>query len=256
MTAAIPYEPDRGPWGKARRQLTRLHARRPAPRDAGRGLVTFSFDDAPASSIAHGAPVLEERGTRGTWYLCAGLFGAEIAHLGGRMAGRDETAELGARGHEVACHTWGHLDCGRTAPAELADDLDRNDAALRAIGAEPRTFAYPFGDVGFGTKRLVGRRFALCRTVRPGLLRRGSDLAQAPGVGLQGPGGEATALRWIARAAADRAWLILFTHDVRPDAGAWGCTPDALARVADAALAAGLEPVTAAEGARRFGALA
>ena len=251
MTAAV-YEPDRGMAGKLRRRLTRLHARRPAPAAPGRGMVTFTFDDVPASSVHAGAPVLEARGLAGTWFVSMGLCGA-TAHLG-RYAEPDELAALHARGHEVACHTFSHLDCGRVTSAAFAEDLDLSGEALGRHGWAPRTFAYPFGEVAFGAKREAGRRFALARSVRPGLLRRGSDLAQAPSVGLQGPEGEATALRWVARAARRRAWLILFTHDVQAEPSAWGCTPEALARVADAARAHGLDVVTAAEGARRMGA--
>lgn len=248
---SAPYRPDMGPLGKLRRRLTRLHARRPAPAAPACGMVTFSFDDAPASSLHHGAPVLEARGLKGTWYVSAGLWGA-TAHLG-RYTTREETAEIAARGHEVACHTFSHLDCTRVTPAAFAEDVDQNRAALADLGCETRTFAYPFGEVGFGAKREMAGRFPLARTVAAGLVRRGSDMAQAPSVGLQGSGGEAAAARWIARAKVEKAWLILFTHDVSETPTAWGCTPDALARAADAAVAAGLEVVTAAEGARCMG---
>ena len=249
---SAPYQPDMGPVGKLRRRVTRLRARRPARRAPAHGMITFSFDDAPASSAHTGAPVLEMRGLKGTWYVAMGLCGA-TAHLG-RYTTAEEVSDLHARGHEIACHTFSHGDCSRQTPREFAADLDLNGAALRLLGCEARTFAYPFGEVAGGPKREAGRRFALARGVQHGLLRRGSDLAQAPAVGLQGPHGEAEALRWTARAAAEGAWLILFTHDVQAEPTEWGCTPQALARVADAALAAGLDVVTAAEGARRLGA--
>ena len=50
-----------------------------------------------------------------------------------------------------------------------------------------------------------------------------------------------------------RAWLILYTHDVREDPSPWGCTPAALARLIDRARADAFEIVTMAEGARRLG---
>ena len=201
-----------------------------------------------------GAPVLEARGARGTWFVAAGLAGV-TGHLG-RMATLAEARDLAGRGHELACHTFSHGDCARQDRRTFAADLDRNAESLRGLGCGARTFAYPYGEVSFGAKRELGGRFALARTVRAGLVRRGSDLMQAPGVGLQGRAGEAQALRWLARAAAGRAWVILFTHDVQAQPTEWGCTPEALARTADAALAAGLEIVPVSEGARRMGALA
>ena len=88
-------------------------------------------------------------------------------------------------------------------------------------------------------------------------MHAGSDLAQAPSVGLQGAAwrGDRPALA-VARAAEQGAWLILFTHDVQAEPTEWGCTPQALARVADAAAGLGLDVVTAAQGARRMGARA
>ena len=249
---ATVYEPDRGPIGKVRRRLVRAYARRPAPRGPGpRGWITFSFDDAPASSVQAGAPVLERRGVRGSWFISAGLFGSRD-HLGAYVTAED-VADLGRRGHEVACHTFSHLDCARMPAAAVVEDIELSRARLAELGRPPETFAYPFGEVAFGAKAALGGRFRLLRAIHPGLVRRGSDLAQAPSVGLQGPDGESTALAWTARAAAQRAWLILFTHDVQAEPTEWGCTPEALGRVADAALAAGLEVVTAAEGARRLG---
>ena len=246
------YRPDLGPVGKLRRRLTRFYARRPAPAEPGAGLVTFTFDDAPASSVQEGAAILEAAGRKGSWYISAGLCGGH-GHMG-RFATKAEVVDLHVRGHEVACHTFSHLDCARMTTSAFVEDVDRNRAALKALGCATETFAYPFGEVSFGPKRELSRRFTLSRTAQAGLIRRGSDLAQAAGVGLLGPDGEAASLAWIARAAAERAWVILFTHDVRPEPSPWGCTPAALSRVLDAALAAGLEVVTAAEGARRMGA--
>ena len=55
------------------------------------------------------------------------------------------------------------------------------------------------------------------------------------------------------RAADRKAWLSLYTHDVQAEPSPWGCTPEALGRLADAAKARGFDVVTAAEGARRLG---
>ena len=54
------------------------------------------------------------------------------------------------------------------------------------------------------------------------------------------------------RATARRAWLILYTHDVVEPPSPFGCTPAALKRLIEHALAAEAEVVTVAEGARRL----
>ncbi len=247
MTA---YQADASLTGKLRRRVTRLVHRRPAPRGPERPMVSFAFDDAPATAAAAGAAVLEQRGVRGTYFVCAGLDGGDGPM--GRYATADDYQRLAAAGHEIGCHTFSHLDCGQASGAAAVDEAAHNCERLREWGLScPATFAYPYGDVAPETKRALAGRYRLLRALHPGLIRAGSDLNQAPAVGVEGPGGEAVARRWLAHAKTRRAWLILYTHDVADPPSPWGCTPDALARLVDAALADGFEVVTVAEGVRR-----
>ena len=76
----------------------------------------------------------------------------------GRFADASEISDLIRRGHEVAGHTFDHLDCHRTPEADLTFDLDANDAALRGLGAAPIHFAYPYGEVSPRAKALLAGR--------------------------------------------------------------------------------------------------
>lgn len=247
------YSADRSLAGKLRRRYARLVARRPARVALERPMVSFTFDDAPATAIAVGAPILEDAGARGAYFIAAGLAGREGPM--GRYAGREEVLAVQAAGHEVACHTFSHLDCGVAGRARIEADVARNHAAFAAWGAgEAASFAYPYGDVSPAAKRVLGGRYAVLRALNHGLIESGTDLNQAPAVGIEGPHGEAVALAWLQRAVRRRAWLILYTHDVAETPSGWGCTPGALARLAAAARAAGCDIVTVAEGARRLAA--
>lgn len=233
------YSPDRSLKGKLRRRWSRLVARRPLAADISRPMVSFTFDDAPESAVRAGAAVLEDEGVRGTFYVCAGLDG-KIGPMG-RYADTAGYAELANRGHEAACHTYSHLDCGKAAGEVIAQDVARNREALGRQGLATRTFAYPYGDVSPQAKAALGDRFTALRALHPGLVRRGADLNQLPAVGIEGPDGEARAAPWIDRAARERAWLILYTHDVQTEPSPWGCTPEALRRLVQRAKAAGCE---------------
>ena len=214
-------------------------------------MLSFAFDDAPASATQVGAQVLESRGLRGTYYIAAGLAGADSPS--GPIARLPDVSRIAKAGHEIGCHTYSHLDCGQAATARALDDVDHNREALRAWGLpSPQTFAFPYGDVTFGSKKALSARFSLLRALHHGLITGGSDLNQAPAVNIEGDEGEARARRWLTRAAARRGWLILFTHDVLEFPSDWGCTPAARARLADAALQGGFDVVTVAEGARRL----
>ena len=246
------YSADASLKGKLRRRICRLQARRAARACPG-PMVSFSFDDAPVSAAVEGARILDARGVKGTWFISMGLAGRD-----GPMGPNADAAELRAligAGHEIGCHTFSHLDCGQAPAGLAAGDVERNRQALQALGApEPVSFAYPYGDVSGPAKAALATRFGLLRALHHGLIAEGADLNQAPAVGIEGPDGEATARRWLKRALDRRAWLILYTHDVRDDPSPYGCTPAALERLVDEAIAAGAEVVTVAEGCRRIGA--
>jgi peptidoglycan/xylan/chitin deacetylase (PgdA/CDA1 family) len=253
MEAFAAYSADPSLKGKLRRRLVRLVERRPARVRLDRPMVSFTFDDAPASATHAGARTLEMRGVRATYFVSASLAGRDGPT--GRFATRAETMAMQAGGHELACHTFSHLDCGVTPVADIAADVERNHAVLTDWGVRDlSTFAYPYGDVSAPAKSALGARYKLLRALHRGLVEDGTDLNQAPAVGIEGPEGEAVAADWLARAIRRKAWLILYSHDVSDRPTPWGCTPDALGRLADQALAAGCDIVTVAEGARRIAA--
>jgi len=243
------YHADSSWRAKLRRRTVRLASRRPA-RAPRRPMLSFAFDDVPASAAVTGAEILERRGLKASYYVAAALAGTDAPT--GRMACADAVRRLAEAGHEIGCHTYSHLDCGQATAHDAVEDVARNAETLTAWGLpRPTTFAFPYGDVAPATKRALAGRFDLMRALHQGLITAGADLNQAPSVGVEGPEGEALALRWLDRLAERPAWLILTTHDVADEPSAWGCTPATLERLLDAALADGIEVVTVAEGAAR-----
>jgi peptidoglycan/xylan/chitin deacetylase (PgdA/CDA1 family) len=195
---------------------------------------------------------LETRGLRGTYYFAAGLAGRDGPM--GRFATGEDARRLYQAGHEIACHTYSHLDCGQSSRATTLQDVDRNAESLAAWGAgEPVSFAYPYGDVASPAKTALSGRFKTLRALHHGLITDGADLNQAPAVGIEGEAGEAVAGAWLDKAKTRKAWLILYTHDVAEQPSQWGCTTAALERLIDRAVADGFDVVTVAEGARRIG---
>ena len=245
------YSADRSLRGKLRRRYTRLAFRKRLRLALDRPMITFSFDDVPATAALAGARVLDAAGLKGTFYICAGLEDGDGPM--GRYGSSEDARRLAAAGHEVACHTFSHLDCGQADRTTITADVDRNGVALAMRGApDPVSFAYPYGDVSFAAKKALGGRFKTLRTVQAGLVTNGADANQLPAVGIEGEDGEARALRWMDEAVRRKAWLILYTHDVAEAPSAWGCTPEALARLAERAKGA-FDVVTMAQGALRAG---
>lgn len=247
------YRADPSLPAKLRRRLVRLAYRRPALRSPERPMITFAFDDTPASAARVGARVLKARGVKGTYYFCAGLAGTH-GHMG-EYATREDMLRVAEAGHEIGCHTFSHLDCGKAVGPAAAADIVRNAETLAdwGVATDLQTFAYPYGDVGFPAKAHAGERFTLARALHHGVIGRGTDLNQAPAVGIEGNDGEALASGWIDRAAATNSWLILYTHGVEDRPTLFGCSEAALARLLDQALERGVQVVTAREGAAMVG---
>lgn len=252
MDYSQAYQPDRSLTGKLRRRFVRRLHRRPLSVAPGRPMISFSFDDAPLTAVETGAALLEAKGLRGTYYVSGGLAGVEAPM--GVCARADDYRRLAAVGHEIACHTATHLDCGKASGSRALADVEANAVLLADWGAdEVVSFAYPYGDVAGGPKGALASRYATLRGLHHGLISKGCDLNQTPAVGVEGPRGEALARRWMKRALARKAWLILYTHDVRPSPSPWGCTPETLGRLIEHAVDDGFEVVTVAQGARRLG---
>ena len=239
--------------GKLKRRIARVVHRRPLRVAPGRPIISFTFDDAPVSATRAGAEVLEARGLRGTYYVSAGLSGTEVPM--GVCAVADDYRRVAAAGHEIPCHTYSHLDCGRASAAMADADVARNLATLEDWAGGPiESFAYPYGDVSAGPKGALKGRFSNLRGLHHGVIEQGTDLNQTPSVGIEGPPGPELARRWMAEALKRKAWLVLYTHDVGPEPSFWGCTPQVFADLVDEAVAAGFEVLTVRDAMRRLAA--
>lgn len=238
--------------GKLGRETARLAARRPACKAPPRAMVSFTFDDAPASAATFAGAHLEAAGFRGTYFVC----GAYMDGMDGPLAPYADWSAvraLAAQGHEIACHTHGHRNCAVIGPAEAVAETARNREAFEQHGlSAPTTFAYPFGDLSAGAKAALAPHFNLLRATHAGLMSKGSDLNQAPAVAIEGAAAARTGITWLERAMAEGAWLILYTHDVAEAPSPYGCTPAAFEAVVGKVRELGLEVVTMAEGAARL----
>ncbi|MFC4726403.1 polysaccharide deacetylase family protein [Glycocaulis abyssi] len=226
------YQPAGGLFGKVRRLAARAGVRRPIGVAINEPIVSFTFDDFPRSAALNGAPMLEKRGWRGTFYTAMGFLGT-TTHLG-EMMQRADIEALHARGHEIACHTYAHLDASHCEADIFADDCERNCAELMDLGIlRPRTsFAFPYGEASPAIKRALQPRYGALRGVRHGINRKGDDMNLLKAVALDGgKAGLDKALRAIHEVRREPGWLIFYGHDVRENPSEWGCTPDFLATI-------------------------
>jgi peptidoglycan/xylan/chitin deacetylase (PgdA/CDA1 family) len=212
-------------------------------------MITFTFDDVPASACGIGAAILEQYEARGTFYVSGGGCGA--ASPGGRLATTDQLNALQARDHELGCHTYSHPPVSAISHNELVADLERSRRFLKGINSAcaVRNFAYPYGDLSFRTKRYLETQFDSCRSLLPGVNERTADLGALKTCPLENATiDRREVLEFIAQAVRTNGWLIFSSHDVEDPPSKFGVTPDLLAFAVRTAKDAGCRLVTIADG--------
>src|ERR1700712_5086037 len=118
-------------------RLHRIRKRQP--------VVSFTFDDFPASAHEQGAAILESFGVRASFFTSTALLGKP--HPLWKMAGPDAISDLADRGHEIALHTHGHVPLWQTNRRTLTSDVERNLSQLQKLSPKLtiESFAYPYG---------------------------------------------------------------------------------------------------------------
>ncbi len=186
--------------------------------------VSLTFDDARASQVERGIPLLDRYEVKATFYVVPDRLGERLA------AWRQAVAN----GHEIGNHTVRHPCTGNfgfarekaledyTLEAMERELLEANRRIAAALGVRPRTFAYPCGQkfVGRGTQLrsyvpVVAWMFSAGRGWMDEAANDPAfcDPAQLLGVELDGLDFEA-AKKLIDTAVENRSWLVFAGHDI------------------------------------------
>ncbi len=255
MRAEATQDPNRGPLPAritgmasrfvARRIRSKLLALHNAP-----PMVSFTFDDVPASACETGAHILEQHGARGTFYVAGS--GCGTADAGGPLrASLDQLRTIWANGHEIGCHTYSHSAVRYVSLDELGLELDRNQSMLKKINRDVvvRNFAYPYGDLSVRTKRYLEARFDSCRSCHAGVNTVAADLGALTAWPLENASLDRTKVaELIALTVQRRGWLIFYSHDVADKPSRFGVSPDLLEWTVDKAERSGCVLTTIAGG--------
>jgi peptidoglycan/xylan/chitin deacetylase (PgdA/CDA1 family) len=198
-------------------------------------LVSFTFDDVPASAYSNGAAILEGYGLRGTFYVAAGTCGSTDEHWD--VIGRDEVRALHDSGHEIGCHTFSHVAVDRLDAGDLDDECRRNRTLLQELcpGVEVANFCYPFGRVSLPRKHQLEERFDSCRGIYQGINAGVVDLGLLRVVELYDRTLTREKLARVLRRTRERnGWLIFYTHDVAAPPSWIGSSPRLLREAIEA----------------------
>ncbi len=252
-----PYQPSMSFSAKVSRKLLPMRARRHIRIAPNRPIVSFTFDDFPRSALYEGADMLAKHNWQATFYVAAGLAGVRNHH--GQSFTDTDLKHLQTKGHEIAGHTYSHLDCGQSDEQQLLAEIEQNKSALREMGAKKpiEHFAWPYGTTNTANKTLLAKHFKSMRGVTPGVNRGRADLNCLKSTPLYSGAKLDYATNLIEGLEKRPGWLILFTHDVRETPSKWGLTPAEFLGIIDAVKTSGasvlpvgkaLERVEAAHG--------
>jgi peptidoglycan/xylan/chitin deacetylase (PgdA/CDA1 family) len=215
--------------------------------------VTFSFDDFPRTALIMGGAILERFGVHGTYYAAPAL--RDSSGEQGEHFTSDDLDALLAKGHELGSHTYSHVSSRSLSCTDYCADAARG---RRTIEEQTRqraeSFSYPFGHVTLRTKRLLAPQFASARGIRPGFNGPQVDLNLLRANRIYGGVDQAAPLQaLITENVRRRNWLIFYTHDVRPEPSAYGCTPALFESIVACAAHSGSRILTVAQVLREMG---
>ncbi|MFH1843456.1 MAG: polysaccharide deacetylase family protein [bacterium] len=155
-------------YGASDEDVTGIHiARWHGDRQAA---ISYTFDDGLPDHGGLAAPLLEQYGFRGTFFICPGLtVETDSAAAAGAVDARGGTSwecviDLASRGHEIGNHSWSHPDLKQCTETELAFQVTASSAEIdRRLGTPPFTFCYPFNKKNHRVRRLVYRHHHAAR---------------------------------------------------------------------------------------------
>ena len=219
-------------------------------------VVSFTFDDVPESAFVNGAPILEERGIRGTFYIAAGTCDGTDPETHRHLITAEQVRALHDRGHEIGCHTFSHANVETLDAAGMEEECRKNHNMLRRLCGDIQltNFCYPFGRVNLTRKLQLQKRFDSCRGIFEGINVGTIDLGLLKIVELNNRTLTPQNLQRVLRETCDRnGWLIFSTHDVA-DPPSWvGCSPDFLRATIETVQAMGLTCATVRDALRQIG---
>jgi peptidoglycan/xylan/chitin deacetylase (PgdA/CDA1 family) len=218
-------------------------------------MVSFTFDDVPKSAATAGAPILEEYGARGTFYIAGGLVDQWQGHWTGVSAA--EIVDLHRKGHEVACHTFSHARATDLDAAAMTMEMEKNRRYFLALDPSIRieNFAYPYGFASVSHKRQLGKAFRSARGILPGVNSGAIDLQFLRSTPLIETNIDRDGIdRAFDEAVARDGWLIFYSHDVRAAPSPYGCSPTMLRHALEAASNRKIPILSVAQALKRAGA--
>jgi len=186
-------------------------------------IITFTFDDVPASAFENAVKILSKYNVNGTFYVALSLMKNE------RLFTKKDLENCLNSGNELACHTYSHFSFYEaTSYQSVADDLAKNQSEFKKLNLNTSlcNFSYPYGEQTRMVKKQVSKLYTTCRGIDPGINSGKVDLNNLKAIQLYE---DKNSLKKIEKMISDfketGGWLIFYTHDVQDNFSKHGCSP-------------------------------
>jgi peptidoglycan/xylan/chitin deacetylase (PgdA/CDA1 family) len=243
----------RNEWYRYRTRIRNALFRKPLVLDLQKPIISFTFDDFYKSSYINGGKILRKFGVRGTYYLSMGLQNQN--KNSGSLLSCDDLINLFRDGHEIGSHTFNHIHCSETPPADIKKDVMHNCQKLQEIFPDIKisNFAYPYGKFNLRSKYLFRNIFLSCRGTRTGINAGLIDLNLLKANPLYSNSIDFKHINGlIDENLKINGWLIFYTHDVQDKPSAFGCTCEHFSSAVESASASGAQILTIGEALRQI----
>ena len=219
-------------------------------------VISFSFDDFPKSAVEIGATELEAHNFLGTFYPAAAL--CDTQDEGIEYYSLQDVKDLAARGHEIGCHSYSHVNLIRLSEDDVAANLKKNQAFFgKALEKhELSSFAYPLGAVSPMVKKVAQMTYPICRGAWDKLNIGKIDMSLLGITALEPVHLPLETLPALLETAREtNAWIVFMVHDIQENYSNCGTTPEHYRQVVEMVAKSGIEvlPVKSAAAKVMFG---
>lgn len=196
-------------------------------------IISFSFDDAPATAFKSGGEILKKYGAYATYYMSLGKIGLESPS--GLIASYNDLIIAIKEGHELGCHTFDHRHSWETKTEIFVQSILKNREVLSSLipDTEFLTFAYPICDPRPTTKKKVGKMFSCCRGGEQGFNVGPTDLNLLNAFFLDNRNQDPIEKikNIVDENTKAKGWLIFATHDINDKPSKYGCSKKVLEEI-------------------------
>ncbi|MEJ2608841.1 MAG: polysaccharide deacetylase family protein [Candidatus Thiodiazotropha sp.] len=221
---------------EAKTRFYQTFASKPQRIQLDKAIISFSFDDAPKSAFENGLPILDKHAIKATFYIAAGLTGGDYTEHdkeGNQISFLSNTdiKTLDHEGHHIGCHTYSHYMLNQGTAEQMECDAAKNIQTLKElIGEKPvEHFSYPFGQVSFKAKQLLGKHYKTMRSSRPGINTTDTDLYLLRAISIYHSKFSKPTMQNIINDTLNKGgWLVFYTHGVDDNPGDYDCTAEQL----------------------------